>query len=311
MDRRPTLSELSVERHAEQQSGEGAEEEQDDGDTAEVGAVAEQRGLDQRVVPVPPFVAQEGAHEQQTGGEEGEGPERPALGLALDEWVDDRDQREADEPDPTDVELEVGSPGAVGEGGDREDECQHADWHVDEEHEAPSDVPEVGVDQGTGDDRRGQQWQARRRPDESHRLVELALVGKDLLEEAEALRDHQRAEAALKCATDDQQGHRRGCGAGAGEQGEAGEPEQEHPAAAEDVAEPRARDQQHGKRQGVPGADPLQRRRGAAEVVPDRRASDVCDRRVHRVHHVRGHDHDEHDPPEAMASPAWAADAGR
>ena len=52
VDRRPALAELAVQRDAEQQPAERAEQGQRDRDAAEVGAVVEQRRLDQRIAAV-------------------------------------------------------------------------------------------------------------------------------------------------------------------------------------------------------------------------------------------------------------------
>ena len=89
---------MAVERDAEQQPAEGAEQGQCDRDAAEVGAVGEQRGFDQWVVAAASLVAQEDEQQDRAGREHGERPGGPAFGPTLDEGVDDRDQRQADEP---------------------------------------------------------------------------------------------------------------------------------------------------------------------------------------------------------------------
>ena len=53
--------------------------------------------------------------QNRAGREHGEAPDGPAIGPTLNEGVDDRDQRQADEPDTTDVELDAGVSDTVGQ----------------------------------------------------------------------------------------------------------------------------------------------------------------------------------------------------
>ena len=89
--------------------------------------------------------------------------------------------------------------------------------------------------------------------------------------------------------------------------GEAGGADQEQPAAAEHVPEPRAGDQEHRERERVAGAQPLQGGGAAAERGADRRTGDVDDRRVHQVHHVGGDDDREHRPAQRIARDGGSA----
>ena len=203
--------------------------------------------------------------------------------------------------DATEVELDVGMSGTAGQRTDRERQRQHADRDVDQEHQTPPDAPEVGVDERAGDDRRGEHRHARRRTEQTQCLVQLGVVGEDLLHQAEALGDHQRAEGPLQGPEGDQHAdRRRGCRSG-GEQREARRADEKQPAAAEDVTEPRAGDQQHRERQGVAGAQPLQCRRAAAEVAMDRGTGDVDDRGIEQIHDVGGQHDGRHDPAQAIA----------
>ncbi len=179
-----------------------------------------------------------------------------------------------------------------------------ADRHVDEEDQAPARcLPEVGADERTGEDRRSEHGEARCRAEQPGGLAEL-LVVEDLLQHAEPLRDHQCAEAALQRSEGDEHAHVLAEGAGSREQGESRQAEQEHAAAAEDVTEPGACDQQHGEGQRVGGAQPLDGALSATEVQADGRPRDVDDGGVEQVHGV-GSEHDERDDP------ADAAVAGR
>jgi hypothetical protein len=153
-------------------------------------------------------------------------------------------------------------------------------------------------------------WVAPGRAEQAGGLVELGVVVEDLLEQAEALRDHERAEGALERPEGDERAHaRRGCRSG-GEQREAGRAEEKQAAAAEDVAEPRAGDQQHGKGQGVAGAQPLDGAGAAAEVAVDGGGGDVDDRGVEQVHDVGGQHDGRHDPAQAVGLRARGSSDG-
>ena len=154
----------------------------------------------------------------------------------------------------------------------REYEREHADREVDEEDQAPPDIPEVGVDECTGEDRCAEHRHAGGGSEETHHLVELDVIDEDLLRQTEALGDHQRTEGALQYSKTDQHADTRRHRTGGREQCEPGRANEEESAATEDIAESRARDQQDGERQGVAGAQPLQGAWSAAEVAVDRRA---------------------------------------
>ena len=65
------------------------------------------------------LVAHEDVEKDRASREERERPGWPAVGLALDERVDDRHEGQADEPDAADVELEVGVTGSARQRSDR------------------------------------------------------------------------------------------------------------------------------------------------------------------------------------------------
>src|SRR6202042_2277403 len=114
---------------------------------------------DQGVVAAP-LVAHKDVEQDRASREERERPGWPAVGLALDERVDDRHEGQADEPDAADVELEVGDDGSAWRRSDREGKRDEAEWNVDEKGQSPADVPEVGVDECTGEDWNAEQGQA-------------------------------------------------------------------------------------------------------------------------------------------------------
>ena len=299
MDRRPPFAELAVQRHAEQQPAEGAEQGQHDRDAAEVHAVGEQGRLDQGVVAAASLVAHEDVEQDRASREQRERPGWPAVGLALDERVDDRHERQADEPDAADVELEAGVTDPARQRSDRERQRGEADRHVDEEDQSPADVPEIGIDECPGEDRRAEHGQTGRRAEQASCPAQF-LVVEDFLQQAEALRDHQRAEASLQGAEGDQHADVRRDGTRGREDGEPEQAEQEHPATAEDVSQPRPRDQEDGKGQRVGSAQPLDRAGTSAEFAVNRGAGDVHDRRVEQIHGVGGQHHGRHDPAQAV-----------
>jgi hypothetical protein len=126
------------------------------------------------------------------------------------------------------------------------------------------------------------------------------LVVEDFLQQAEALRDHQSAEASLQGAEGDEHADALRHGTGGREAGEPGQAEQEHPTAAEDVSKPCPRDQQDGKGQGVGRAQPLDRAGTSAEFAMNRGAGHVHDRDVEQIHGVGGQHHSRHAPAHAV-----------
>ena len=154
-----------------------------------------------------------------------------------------------------------------------------------------------GVDQRAGEDRRGDRRQSHHRAEGGEHLRHL-LLGEDLLDHSEPLRDEQRAER--------RPGATRKVIRNPGE-GAAAQAADISVKPAEPMRNSRRRPkmspsrapviEQDGERQRVGGAQPLQRRRPAAEVGADRRAGDVDDRRIHQVHDLGGQNDGEHDPP--------------
>ena len=98
---------------------------------------------------------------------------------------------------------------------------------------------------------------------------------------------HERGADALDDAAGDEPGVARGEADRRAREPEGDDAEQEHPAAAEDVAQPAAGDQQHGEGQGVRVDGPLERREARVEVALDRGQRDVHDRVVEHDHEQR------------------------
>ena len=309
VQRREALAELGEQRHAQEQTAEGTEERHEHHHAAEVAAVGQQAGLDQRVTAATALPDHEGHQQRHTDAEQDEGPRRPPVGLALDQRVDDRGQGGTDQHHAHGVQAHAGTRDGARQDPDGGHEAGDADRDVDQEHQPPADVPQVGVDEHTGQDRRGQGGQGEHGAEQTEHLGHLVVVER-LFDHADALRDHQRAEGALQHPAHDEHADRRSRGADRGHDGEAGRSDQEQPAASEHVPEPGAGDEEDGERERVAGAEPLQGRVAAAERRADGRSGDVDDRRIHQVHHV-GHDDNEEDEPAQRVTGGGRRGVGR
>ena len=187
----------------------------------------------------------------------------------------------------------------------RGDEPDGAEHDVDQEDRPPGQAADVRADDEPGQDRADDGRRAHHRPEHGERGAHLIAVER-ADQQADALRDQQRAEAALGQPGGDQH-HRvdRQAGRERGE-GEPGDADQEHPPLAVPVAEPGADHQQHPHRERVAGAEPLDQRLAAADVADDGGRGDVGDRRVHQVEHI-GQDHQDEDQAQPGRQPRGPA----
>ena len=110
-----------------------------------------------------------------------------------------------------------------------------ADRNVDEEHQSPTDAPQIRLDQRTRQDRRREDRESHHRAEGAEHFGHLVLV-ENLFEHPEPLGDHQGAERALQHAEGDQHPRRGGECAGRGHRREAGGADQEQAPAAEHVS---------------------------------------------------------------------------
>ena len=173
-----------------------------------------------------------------------------------------------------------------------------SDRHVDQEQRAPAGAERVELQQPAGDDRAEHGRQPDRRAHRRERLAHV-LRGEQLADQAERLRHHHRGGQPLQRPGRDEGLAGRRERAPDRRDHEAGQAEQHHPAAAEQVAEPRAGHQADRQREGVRRRDPLQGRGAHRQVGADRRGGDVDDRRVEDVEDGRGEDDREADPRRA------------
>jgi hypothetical protein len=251
--------------------------------------------LDHRRAVRPALGEGEHAEQRDTGGEHRERPRRPAELAALDERIDDAQRRRADEDDAERVE-----PHALGRAGlrhepQRAEQADQPQRHVEQEDHPPAGAEEIGRDEPAGEDRPGDRGQPHHRAERRERAAHL-LRREDVLDDAEALRDQQRAEAALQHARRDEGLRRGGERAGRRREREARDPDEEDPAAAEHVAEPPSDDEEDAERERVPGGPPLHRGRAAAELGADCGGGDRDHRAVEQVHDL-GDQHDGQDDP--------------
>jgi len=153
---------------------EGTEEGHHHGNAAEVHPIGEQRRLDQCVVTSTPLVAHEQDEQDSTTCDHGKHPQGPPCGLTLDEREDDGNQRQPDENDAGTIECESGVGDPSWQRPERERDREKADRHVDEKDQPPTGVPEVGVDEGAGENRCAEHGKARRRTEQARDRAEFS-----------------------------------------------------------------------------------------------------------------------------------------
>jgi hypothetical protein len=102
---------------------------------------------------------------------------------------------------------------AAGQRADRQRQRDQAERHVDQEDQTPTGVPEVGVDERTGQHRRAEHGQSCRRTEQAGGPTELLIV-EDLFQQTETLGDHECAQSSLQRPEGDQHvdGLRRSAG---------------------------------------------------------------------------------------------------
>ena len=198
----------------------------------------------------------------------------------------DKDQRrEAGGEDGDAGVVDVTADRGVARLADREQGRQHGadrDRDVEVEDRPPADV----LGEEAAEHRPDRQRQRRDAGPGAHRLAAL-VGGEGIGDDRERPRHHQRRADALDDAADDQRGLVRGEAGGRRGEGEDDHAGEEHPPAAEDVAEPPAGRQQHGEGERVAVDRPLQARDRGPQVLLDRGQGDVHDRVVEHDHEQR------------------------
>ena len=176
--------------------------------------------------------------------------------------------------------------------------------HVEEEDRLPGDVlDQEAADHGADGQRQGAD--AGPGADRLAALVRREGVGDD----REGRRHHERGADALRGAPGDEPGLAlREPDEGARE-AEDDDAEEEHPPAAEDVAQAPAGDEQHGEAQRVGVDGPFEAADRRVQVLLDRRQRDVHDRVVEHDHEQR-EAHRAEGPPAAVVVGDGVANAG-
>ena len=184
----------------------------------------------------------------------------------------------------------------VADGGDDRGD---ADGQVDQEDHPPARAEQVGGDQPAGEDRAADRRQAHDRAEHPERGAHLRRR-EHVLDQAEPLRDQDRAEQPLQDPGTDQ--HLRALGQRAQQRGgdEAARAEDEHALAPVQVAEPAAGDEADRHRERVAGREPLDEALRSPDLGADRRPGDRGDERVEEIHDLRGEDDEEGDPAPAV-----------
>jgi hypothetical protein len=160
-------------------------------------------------------------------------------------------------------------------------------------------VPVQGVGQQSAQQHADAATAGRDEPDEAHRPGPLARLGEQRHRQRQGDHRDDRAAEALDCTGRDQPDLRLRDAAGQRGSGEDGQPDQEEPPVAEQVAEPPAQQQEAAERQQVGVHDPRERGLGEAELGPDRRQCHVHDRRVQNDHQIAEAEHHQGQPAAA------------
>ena len=183
----------------EDQAPPGADQRERGGAGAEVGAVAKQRELDDRLGD-PVLDHPEGHHQRHAQPQHAEGPRRPEPPFGrLDQGQDERDQSRGEEHQAGEVEP-VGRALVARLRHDTEHhghpDCQHRD--VD-----PEDQPPIDVHQQAADERADRQRQRRDRGPDPQR-PRLLLSGEGVADDRQRERQHRRRADPLDHPAGDQ-----------------------------------------------------------------------------------------------------------
>ena len=180
----------------------------------------------------------------------------PAQRFGPDHAEDDGQHAGGAEHGPGDVERPRAGRGdpAGGHEHRRQGEQEHPDRDVDEEHPLPAERVD---EDAAGDDAEGAAEAGQPAPD-AHRDVALAPVGEGHGEDREGGGRHERSAETLHGADADEHALRRRQAAGQRRDGEEAEAGGEDPAAAQQVGEPAAEQQEPAEGQRVGADHPLQ-----------------------------------------------------
>jgi hypothetical protein len=242
----------------------------------------------------------------------GHGAGRPALRRRLDDRPHERDEADARQPRARPVQPPPQRVARLRDEPAARDERDRGERHVDDEDRAP---PEV-VEQHAADGGAERDAEAGRCRPQADRRGPLARVGEDADEQRERRRHDQRRAGAHRGAGEDEPADVAGVGRAGRRDREDGEAAEQHPPAAEPVAERAGQQQQPREHERVRVDDPLQLADVRVQVERERRQRDVDDRVVdhddeqaqaeHRERRPAlarrgGHDAPRRAPPRALA----------
>ncbi len=219
------------------------------------------------------------------GGQDGEqaeqhpGPERPAGGAALHQR-DEQGEQGGGEQDGA-GHVDPGGPGgtALRDVAERRHHGEQCERHVEQEDRAPAGAEQVGGNEHPAEHLADHDRDAADRAVDAERAAAGGALGGGG-DGAEHLRDQQRGRGALGGPGGDQGPRVGGEAAGQRGEGERGGADHEQSAAAEDVAEAPAEDEQHGEGDAVAGGDQFEDGGPGGQVLVDGRQGDVDDEEV-------------------------------
>lgn len=210
------------------------------------------------------------------GGQGSPGPHWPAQRATLGQRQEQQYQRESKQPGANQVDP-LGLVGASLRqqlhGGNQRDE---SDGHVDQEDRTPAKVEHVGLDQRAAEDLAERGGRSTRDAEHRHRAGPV-LASEQTADGGEHLRSHRGGRGALDDPGGEQHTDGRRKSADQRHQGEADEAGEEHPLAAEAVAEAAADDEQGGVGDAVAADDELELARVRVQVGADRGQRHVDD----------------------------------
>ncbi len=243
------------------------------------------------------FVAQEGGDLERDGGQDGEHPKRPALIAALGQRDDDARQDGGNQRGARQVEFGSGGGGRLRHQAPGGGENRQADGEFQHEHGAPAEVEGAPLHQRSAGELAGDGGEAHRDAVSAQRPGEVALVGAQSADAAQYPGHQQRGGHALQRPAGQQPKWADGQAAQQVGHREPRHAEQEHAAAAIQVAEAPSGDQEDGVAGGVHANDQLQFGGRRAEAGVDRGQSDVDDEEVDRGQEPSGKQDRQREPP--------------
>lgn len=228
------------------------------------------------------------------------GPEGPARLTPLDQRHDQRRQRHDRQDRAAKIQLaRLRCPRLLQQGkSEQHDQDRHR--QVDDEDRPPPQPQEIERNQDAAQrlpDHRGQA-EHRAIKAEGERFLRFR---ENRLHRGERLRGHHRRRHALQCAPGDQRPGRPGEAAQRRGGGKADQAEEEHAAAAIQVAEAPAGDQRHGVERGVSGNDELLGGGRRGQFRPDRGKRDIDDEEIERWQERADQQDREHEPAARFA----------